>query len=69
MGTRSIEVEVGSGDVHMSVKDDGAGFNMGEARARYGLDNMRRRAEEMGGTFSMTSEEGEGTVIRVGLPF
>ncbi len=64
-----IELEVDSGSVRMSVKDNGAGFNMGEARAGYGLDNMRRRAEAMGGTFSMTSAEGVGTDVRVRLPF
>ena len=64
-----IELEVGSGNVRMSVKDNGVGFNMGEARAGFGLDNMRRRAEELGGTFSITSAEGAGADVRVRLPF
>lgn len=39
-----------------------------EARTGFGLGNMRRRSEEMGGTCSTTSEEGMGTDIRVTLP-
>ena len=63
-----VELEVGPGSVRMSVKDNGVGFSMREARAGFGLDNMRQRSEEMGGTFSITSEERAGTDVRVTLP-
>ncbi len=63
-----IELEVGSDNARMSVKDDGAGFDAGNPRAGFGLDGMRRRAEELGGTFTITSAEGAGTDVRVSLP-
>ena len=52
----------------MTVKDNGVGFNMGEAGAGFGLDSMRRRTEEMGGTFNISSEQGAGADVRVRLP-
>lgn len=63
-----IKLDVGCGNVRMSVNDNGVGFNMEEAKAGIGLDGMRRRAEEMGGTSSITSTEGAGTDIRVSVP-
>ena len=64
-----LRSESSSKSVLASVKDNGAGFNMTEAVTGYGLGNMRRRAEEMGGAFSMTSAEGAGADVRVSLPF
>ena len=52
----------------MSVKDNGVGFNIEETGAGFGLYSMRRRAEEMGGTFSISNEEGMGINVRVTLP-
>ncbi|MCI0438135.1 MAG: sensor histidine kinase [Chloroflexi bacterium] len=54
--------------VCLSVKDDGVGFDTLSHGAGYGLDNMRQRAEELGGTFEMTSAPGEGTFLTVTLP-
>ena len=53
--------------VQMSVKDNGKGFEPENTEAGYGIDNMRRRAEELGGTFEVSSAEGVGTEIRVRL--
>ena len=64
-----ITLEVGSGSVRMSVKDNGVGFNSIEPRAGYGLDSIRRRAQEMGGTVSISSAEGAGADVWVSLPF
>lgn len=63
-----IEIQVDSVSACMSVKDAGAGFDMGEARAGFGLGGMRRRAEDLGGTLTITSAEGIGTGVRVCLP-
>lgn len=57
-----------SANVRMSVKDNGVGFNVGEVGAGFGLGSMRRRAEEMGGIFSVTSAEDAGADVRVRLP-
>ena len=56
------------GKVRLSVKDDGVGFRMDGASPGYGLANMRQRAEELGGSFQISSVPGEGTTIGVTLP-
>ena len=63
-----VEFVVDSANVCMTVKDNGVGFDVGEAEVGFGLDSMRRRAEEMRGTFNISSEEGAGTDVRVRLP-
>ena len=63
-----VALEVGPGNVQMSVKDNGVGFDLEEAEEGFGLDSMRRRAEEVGGTFSITNMEGAGIDVMVSLP-
>ena len=62
-----VMLSVGSDGVQMSVKDNGEGFDTAKVEAGYGLENMRRRAEEMSGTFEVSSAEGVGTEVRVRL--
>jgi two-component system nitrate/nitrite sensor histidine kinase NarX len=55
----------------LEVSDDGIGFDPEAALAEghHGLDNMRRRAERLGGTLQVASEPGGGgTRIIVVLP-
>ncbi|KQP22663.1 sensor histidine kinase [Pseudorhodoferax sp. Leaf267] len=54
----------------LEVRDDGPGFDVGEAlaRRRLGLRGMRQRVESLGGAFDVTSHAGRGTTIRVSLP-
>jgi hypothetical protein len=49
--------------VTLSVADDGHGFDPDAARGaeHRGLRNLRRRAEEVGGTFTVQSAPGAGT--------
>ena len=57
-------------DVIVIVEDNGVGFNP-EADAsheRMGLVGMRERAEMLGGTFTVESEIGAGTIIYVEVP-
>jgi signal transduction histidine kinase len=53
----------------VSIEDDGCGFKWGEATSEehYGLSNMRRRAEEVGGELRIFSESGKGTRINLSL--
>ena len=44
-----------------TVEDDGLGFDVAATDRGYGLPNMRQRAEELGGTFSVESKPGAGT--------
>lgn len=59
--------------VHLSVTDDGKGFEPGEKTPsadghHQGLDNMRRRATDIGGHLSIHTEKGHGTEILLRLP-
>jgi signal transduction histidine kinase len=55
----------------LTVTDDGKGFrseSIGGLRG-LGLINMRERARQLNGTFELTSEPGQGTTVRVTIPF
>ena len=58
-----------SGNIRMSVKDNGDGFRSDDVVAGYGIKNMRVRAEELGGTFEVVGTEGAGTDVQVRLPY
>jgi len=51
----------------LEVKDDGRGMPI-ERRAGVGLNSMRERAEELGGSFMVTSGSTRGTHLTVHLP-
>ena len=59
--------------VTLDVYDDGAGFDPAAAAppsddGGYGLRAMRQRVEQLGGTFSVESAPGEGTIVAAQLP-
>lgn len=54
--------------VHLSVRDDGSGFDPEQARAGRGLKNLRRRAQEVGAKLHIHSKPGEGCRIDWVLP-
>ena len=56
------------GQVRMSVEDNGTGFNVDGGSQGYGLDNMRHRAQELGGALEVATSPGAGTSISVTLP-
>jgi signal transduction histidine kinase len=60
--------------VTMEITDDGRGFDVERIESdvrpgHIGLRVMRDRARAVGGEVSISSEEGEGTTVRVVLPF
>jgi signal transduction histidine kinase len=58
--------------VRLSVKDDGRGFDAGEApghaTGHFGLIGMRERARKIGGFFRLESSAGKGTCIEIRVP-
>lgn len=70
---RRIQVGVHEvdGELVVYVQDDGRGFDpaRSEGRQGFGLANMRRRAELLGGEFDIDSRPGEGTTVIVRIPF
>ena len=53
--------------VQLLVQDDGQGFDSNGNHSGHGLNNMRQRAEELGGTYDLTSTPGNGTQVTVRL--
>ncbi|HEU4399224.1 MAG TPA: sensor histidine kinase [Actinomycetota bacterium] len=58
--------------VLLDVRDDGAGFVAGDARARdgqgFGLDAMRQRLRRVAGNLEIESAPGEGTAVNARVP-
>jgi signal transduction histidine kinase len=52
----------------LEIDDDGSGFDTETATEGLGLDNLRRRIEQLGGNLALTSIIGEGTTITARLP-
>ena len=57
------------GQVEVSVRDDGVGFDTSRAtNSAYGLIGMRYRVEAEGGHLTVSSRPGQGTLVRMTLP-
>jgi signal transduction histidine kinase len=58
--------------VELTIQDNGHGFDPEEVQKRYrkgmGLSSMKERAELSGGTFSIQSAEGKGTMLTFAWP-
>lgn len=52
----------------MDIADDGQGFEPSKIKNGFGMKTMRDRAEELGGTLTIESEQGIGTAIAVSIP-
>jgi signal transduction histidine kinase len=64
-----VSLTMAARQVHISVRDDGAGFDTtARSAAGHGLAGMRFRVEAGGGSLSLQSAPGQGTLIRVSLP-
>ena len=60
-----------NGNVVLQVRDNGDGFDTAHPAIRgggLGLEGMNERAAAIGGTWSIYSQPGEGTTVRVELP-
>jgi signal transduction histidine kinase len=69
-GARSAEVAVraSNGSVSVEVRDDGAGFDPGAPSSGFGLAGMHERVELAGGSLTVSSTSGEGTLVHALLP-
>jgi signal transduction histidine kinase/ligand-binding sensor domain-containing protein len=52
----------------LEIADDGKGFDPATAPRGTGLLSLRRRAQELGGTFTLEAAPGSGTRIRLDVP-
>jgi two-component system, NarL family, sensor histidine kinase UhpB len=54
--------------LHLTITDDGKGFDPGGVKNGNGLRNMRERAKEMNALLELCSEGGNGTTIKLVMP-
>jgi len=73
-GTVEVSLESGNGDLRLSIRDDGDGFDAEDTLAlssrtkRFGIHGMRDRAEILGGVLNIASKPGSGTTVTVKVP-
>ncbi|MEK6807349.1 MAG: ATP-binding protein [Pseudomonadota bacterium] len=66
----SVRITLAARKLRLSVQDNGAGFKAADTRAngRLGLRGISDRVAAVGGTLSVRSRPGQGTLIRVVVP-
>lgn len=55
--------------LHVTIMDDGVGFDTNKKSKGIGLQNITSRVETCKGTFEIKSKPGNGTIITIDLPF
>ncbi len=66
-----ISVTANNGDVSVTVKDNGVGFDLGKLRSGsggFGLFNIRERMTGAGGQMEVDSRPGRGTTVTLTVP-
>lgn len=64
----AIEIVEDETAVHISVRDDGNGFDPLAATGGFGLIGMRERAQLLGGELAIETAPGEGAFVQASLP-
>jgi two-component system sensor histidine kinase UhpB len=54
--------------VHLLVRDDGCGYDPARQQGGLGIFGMRERAALLGGTITIQSKAGQGTVVEMNVP-
>ncbi len=67
---RSVTVDLwdDGSNVHLTVQDDGTGFDPTVKTQGFGLTGIRERVELLQGELEITSTPGKGTTLSVTLP-
>jgi signal transduction histidine kinase len=70
-GSASVAVKFGTNGKHLVVEiaDSGKGFNPASAKNGNGLNNIRSRAEKLGGSCEIISTPGQGTRVTAMVPY
>jgi signal transduction histidine kinase len=63
-----VDIRVEDGRLELSVADDGVGYRPVPGRPASGIDNMRVRADALGGAFAIGARDPSGTVVTWDVP-
>jgi signal transduction histidine kinase len=63
-----INIEIKDRILHLSIKDNGIGFDTNKQSDRNGLKNLKARGEQLKGSIRIESEPGKGTEINLNFP-
>ncbi len=66
--TVNIDLKRENGDLYMSVRDNGKGFDTSRIKSGIGLENIRRRAHVLNGDMTIVSSPGSGCDLIVKIP-
>ena len=64
----TVDLAANNGDLWLTIKDDGRGFDPTLQPAGCGLRNLRERVQQAGGWLNIESKPGCGTAILACLP-
>ncbi|HSA87817.1 MAG TPA: PAS domain S-box protein [Nitrospira sp.] len=72
-GEAAVTLERRDGRLLIEVSDHGAGFDLSAAissgsSSKFGLFSIRERMKSLGGSFDLTSAQGQGTTVVLSLP-
>jgi signal transduction histidine kinase len=63
-----LNITLDDSQLHISVQDNGVGFDPESVQTGSGLGNLKHRLEEIGGSAKVTSRRGGGTVVHLRMP-
>ncbi|PKA82412.1 tetratricopeptide repeat protein [Ulvibacter sp. MAR_2010_11] len=61
----SVTIDKNASAYHITIKDNGKGFSITNIEVGHGLQNIKKRAKELGGTSEINSEVGMGTTVSI----
>jgi signal transduction histidine kinase len=61
----TVEIELVEDELILSVQDNGVGFEIQNVKQGIGLSSMKERARKIDGEIEMTSQPGQGTMVKV----
>lgn len=64
----TVGLQQHAGQIHLSISDNGQGFDPAQNTTGFGMQGMRERVAAAGGQFAIYSESGNGCRISVSLP-
>ena len=63
-----ISFKFKSNVIHLSIKDNGSGFDTNRLKSGIGLKNMNSRIKEMNGQLDIVSTINKGTTVKINIP-